>query len=205
MTPAPRSGPLSNHVAKDEDEIIVPKKSKAKPVSTGPTASASMRKLMRITCAIGIALGGFVALVGVMAVVGLAVSNIWARLIVGLIVVIGLPAFLSDRLLKRTSANLGTRGSLGMVADVFAIVLLGISLMLVAADAMTKSLLTHEGDLHAKSGSTAMARLVYFVAGVSPVFPGEKLGAKPGGSASGLSSASATASGASSAAPPPPR
>jgi len=68
-------------VAKDEDEIVVPKKSKAKAVSTGGTsASASMRKLMRITCAIGIALGGFVALVGVMAVVGLAISNIWVRL-----------------------------------------------------------------------------------------------------------------------------
>ena len=203
MTPGPRSGPLSGDVANDDDEIIVPKKSKAKPVSTGRTASASMRKVMRITCAIGIVLGGFVALVGVMAVVGLAVSNIWARLIVGLIVVIGLPAFLSDRLLKRTSANLGTRGSLGMVADVFAIVLLGISLMLVAADAMTKSLLAHEGDLYAKSGAPAMARLVYFVAGVSPVFPNEKAAAKPGGSASG--SASAAASGASSAAPPPPR
>lgn len=156
-----------------------------------------MRKLMRITCAIGIAFGGFVALVGVMAVVGLAISNIWARLIVGLIIVVGLPSFLSDRLLKRTSANLGTRGSLGMVADTFAIVLLGISLILVAADAMTKSLIAHEGDLYSKAGSPTMARLVYFVAGVSPVFPNEK--PRPPGSAS------ASASGASSAAPPPPR
>jgi hypothetical protein len=190
---------LVDQVAKDDDEIIVPKKSKAKAVSTGRTASASMRKLMRITRAIGIALGGFVALVGVMAVVGLAVSNIWVRLIAGLIVVIGLPAFLSDRLLKRTSANLGTRGSLGMVADVFAIILLGISLTIVAANATTKNLLVHEGDLYARSGSTGMARLVYLIAGVSPVFPNEKPGAKPAGSASG------STSGASSAAPPPPR
>jgi hypothetical protein len=190
---------LVNQVAKDDDKIIVPKKSKAKAVSTGRIASASMRKLMRITRAIGIALGGFVALVGVMAVVGLALSNIWVRLVVGLIVVIGLPALLSDRLLKRTSANLATRGSLGMVADVFAIILLGVSLTIVAANAMTKSLLVHEGDLYARSGSTGMARLVYFIAGVSPVFPNEKPGAKPAGSASG------STSGASSAAPPPPR
>ena len=138
-------------------------------------------------------------LVGVMAVVGLAISNIWVRLVIGLLVVVGLPAFLSDRLLKRTSANLGTRGSLGMVANVFAIVLLGMSLMLVAADKMTSSLLAHEGDNYARSGSPTMARVVYFVAGVSPVFPHEK-GAKPGASAS----ASASASGATSAAPPPP-
>ena len=185
-------------VAKDE-EIIVPKKSKAKAVSAAPTASASMRKLMRITCGIGIALGGFVALVGVMAVVGLGISNIWVRLVIGLLVVVGLPSFLSDRLLKRTSSNLGTRGSLGMVASVFAIVLLGMALTLVAADKMTSSLLAHEGDNYARSGSPTMARLVYFVAGVSPVFPNEKAAAKPGASASG------SASGASSAAPPPPR
>ena len=153
---------------------------------------------MRITCAIGITLGGFVALVGVMAVVGLAVSNIWARLAVGLIVVIALPAALADRILKRTNANLGTRGSLGMVADVFAIILLGIALVLVSANAMTKSLLTHEGDLYAKAGSSTMARLVYFIAGVSPVFPGDKPAAKPAGSTS-------TAPSTSSAAPPPPR
>jgi hypothetical protein len=193
--------PCSTEVAKDDDEIIVPKKSKAKPVSTGATASASMRKLMRITCALGIALGGFVALVGAMSVVGLGLSNIWARLIVGLLLIVFLPAFLADRMLKRTSANLGTRGSLGMVADVFAIVLLGISLMLVAASGLTKGLLTHEGDHYARSGSTTMARLVYFIAGVSPVFPHEKAGAKPGGSASGSTSATPS----SSAAPPPPR
>jgi hypothetical protein len=201
LTPGAHSSPLFDQVAKDDDEIIVPKKSKAKAVSTGRTASAPMRKLMRITCAIGIALGGFVALIGVMAFVGLAVSNFWARLIVGLVVVVGLPAFLSDRLLKRTSANLGTRGSLGMVANAFAIVLLGMALMLVTANAITKSLFAHEGDLYARSGSTAMARFVYFIAGVSPVFPNEKPGAKAAGSASG----STSASGASSAAPPPPR
>ena len=143
--------------------------------------------------AIGIAFGGFVSLVGMMGVVGLGVSNIWARLVVGLVVVIGLPAFLADRLLKRSDANLGTRGSLGMVANVFAIVLLGVALMLVGAEAMTRNLFAHEGDLYARSGSTGMSRLVYFVAGVSPVFPNEKP-AKPAGSASASSSATPAAS-----------
>jgi hypothetical protein len=77
--------------------------------------------------------------------------------------------------------------------------LLGIALVLVSANAMTKSLLTHEGDLYAKSGSSTMARLVYFMAGVSPVFPSDKPGAKPAGSAS------ASAAPSTSAAPPPPR
>ena len=189
---------LVRPVAKDEDEIVVPKKSKSTKASssgggTASRASPPMRRIMRVTAGIGIALGGFVTLVGVRGVVGLAVETIWPRLVVGLLVVVGLPAFLADRLLKRSESTLATRGGLGMVADVFAIVLLGIALTLVAADAMTSSLFAHEGDLYAKHGSTGMARAVYFVAGVSPVFPGDKPSAKPNGSASAAPSASASA------------
>jgi hypothetical protein len=92
-----------------------------------------------------------------------------------------------------------------MVANVFAVVLLGIALTLVAAHGLTQSLFRHEGDLYARHGSTTMARLVYFVAGVSPVFPTEK-GAKTG-AANGSASASGSTSGAppGSAAPPAPK
>jgi hypothetical protein len=182
-------------MAKDDDEIVLPKKGKAKASSGKSTrVSPQMRKLMLVNRLVGIFLGGFVTLVGVMAVVGLAIDSVWVRLLVGLVVVIGLPAFLADRLLRRTEGA----GGLGLIADIFAIVLLGIALMLVAADAVTKSLLRHEGDLYAQSGSTFMARTVYFLAGVSPVFPSEKAGAKPGasGSASGSAAPSASASGA---------
>jgi hypothetical protein len=190
---------LVQPVAKDEeDEIVVPKKSKSAKASSGGTsasgasrATPQMRRIMRITTAIGIALGGFVTLVAVMAVVGLAVDNIWARLVVGLLVVVGLPAFLADRMLKRSDSTLATRGGLGTVADVFAIVLLGAALMLIAADSVTSSLFRHEADLYAKHGSTTMARAVYFVAGVSPVFPGEKPAAATSGSASASAGASA--------------
>ena len=198
---------LVQPVAKDEDEIVVPKKSKSAKASSGSgtgtsgaaRATPQMRRLMRVTAGVGIALGGFVTLVAVMAVVGLAVDNIWARLIAGLLVVVGLPAFLADRMLKRSDSTLATRGGLGMVADVFAIVLLGAALMLIAADSVTSSLFRHEADLYAKHGSTAMARAVYFVAGVSPIFPAER-SAAASGSASGSASASA---GASAGATPP--
>ncbi len=202
---------LVQPVAKDEDEIVVPKKKSAKASSslgagtsggTSARATPQMRRLMRITAAIGIALGGFVTLVAVMAVVGLVVDNGWARLVVGLVVVVGLPAFLADRMLKRSDSTLATRGGLGTVADVFAIVLLGAALMLVAADSVTSSLFRHEGDLYAKHGSTQMARAVYFVAGVSPVFPAEKSAAGVTGSASASAGAGpASAGGAPGAAP----
>ena len=197
-------------MAKDEDEIVVPKKSKSTKASSSDSgtpsrASQPMRRIMRGTAAAGIALGGFVTLAGVMGVVGLGIENIWVRLVVGLLVVIGLPAFLADRLLKRSESTLATRGGLGMVADVFAIVLLGIALMLVGADTLTSSLFAHEADLHAKHGSLTMARAVYFVAGVSPVFPGDKPSAKPGGSSSSSAAPSSSSSPSSSASPAAPK
>ena len=187
-------------MAKDEDEIVVPKKSsktsKASSASSkGP--SPQMRRLMRITCGVGIALGGFVTLTAVMGVIGLAVDNIWARLVIGLLVVVGLPAFVADRLLKRSDSTLATRGGLGMVADVFAIVLLSIALGLSAVDWATRPLFRHEGDLYARAGSTTMARLVYFVAGVSPCFVREAEG--------GRRRLGCTSSSSSSGAPPPSR
>ncbi|MBS2013520.1 MAG: hypothetical protein JST00_11560 [Deltaproteobacteria bacterium] len=178
----------------DDDEIILPKKGKSggKSASGGKKPSPQMRKLMRVTRIVGILFGGFVSLVGVMALVGLATDNFLIRLLAGLVIVVGLPAFLADRLLKRT--NMG--GGLGMVADVFAIILLGIALVLVAADAISKGLLAHEGDIYARKGSTAMARVVYFLAGVAPEFPAA--GAAAAGSASGSASARASGSASSS-------
>lgn len=182
-------------MAKDDDEIILPKKSKTKSapassVSKGQVASPPMRRLMRITRFVGIAFGGFVALVGVMSLAGMVSSNFIFRVVVGLLVVVALPALLSDRMLKRTNANLGSRGALGMVGDVFAIVLLGVALMFVAAESVTKNVIAHEGDHYARANSTMMARVVYFIAGVSPVWAADKPPAKP------AASASASASGA---------
>jgi hypothetical protein len=143
-----------------------------------------MLRIMRITRGLGIVLGGFITLVGVMSVVGLVTDNFLARLVVGLVVVIGLPAFVADRLLKRT--NMG--GGIAMVVDVFAIVLLGVAMVLVAADVVSKPLLRREGDRYARSGSIFMARVVYYLAGVSPIFPHEKAGNKPAASASASAS-----------------
>lgn len=174
-------------MAKDDDEIVIPKKGKTRPA--GPSSgkpSPPMRRLMRITRGIGIALGGFVSLVGMMALVGLATDNFLIRLLAGLVIIVVVPAVLADRLLKRT--NMG--GGLGMVADIFAILLLGIALFLIGADSVTRGLFTREGDRYARSGSTTMARVAYFFGGVSPVFPSEKPAAKGAASASASSSAS---------------
>ena len=137
-----------------EDDLLPKKKpsaAAAKPASKGP--SPQMLRLMRVVRAIGVLLGGFVTLVGMMSLVGIVTDNFWARLLVALVLVVGFPAFVSDRLLKRT--RLG--GGMGMVGDVFAIVLLGIALLLVSVDFASKPLLVREGDRYARSGSRTMA------------------------------------------------
>ena len=153
------------------------------------SASPQMIRLMRVTRAVGVLFGGAVTLVGLMSLVGYATGNFWVRFVVAAIVVIGLPAFVSDRFLKKT--NLG--GGLTMVTDIFAILLLGIALGLVAADALSKPLLVREGDRYAESGSRTMARFVYFLGGVSPVWPEDKAKAAPAPGVSASASASASA------------
>jgi hypothetical protein len=152
------------------DDDLLPKKKapRVKPPSSGSsrTASRAMVRLMRIGRGVGIALGGAVSLLGMMAVVGLITDNFWARLIVALVVIVGLPAFLAERLLRRAPGE-----GLGLVGDVYALLLLGIALIFVSAEAVTKGVLVDEGDRYARSGSRTMARVAYFVAGVAPVFP----------------------------------
>ncbi len=181
-------------MAKDDD-ILLPKKKPSKPSKTSTSSSkgpsSQMLRIMRVTRAVGLLLGGFITLVGMMSVVGIVTDNFLARLIGGLVVVIGVPAFLADRLLKRT--NMG--GGLAMVIDVFAIVLLGIAMMLVAAEFVSKPLLRREGDRYARSGSIFMARVVYYLAGVSPVFPHEKANAKPAASTSAAAPAASSGGG----------
>ncbi len=156
----------------DDEEILLPKK-KPKPLtpsSSSKKPSPPMMRLIRITRTIGMLLGGGVTLVGLMGVVGMVTGNFWARLLVALVLLIGVPAVVADRLLKRTKLG----GGLGMVGDVFAIVLLALALLLVGAEFLSRPLFVGEGDHYARSGSRAMARLAYWLGGVTPVFPEER-------------------------------
>ena len=103
----------------------------------------------------------------------------------GLVVVLGIPVVLLDRIFKKTSLR-----GVSVATDVLAIFLLTFALLFVAADVVTKGMYAKEGDRYARSGSRTMARVVYYVAGVAPVFPEEKEAGK------GAGSASASASGA---------
>src|SRR6516162_3104082 len=130
----------------------IKKSSPSKTTTSSKRPSLQMLRIMRGARAIGILLGGFVTLVTLMAMVGVATDNFIVRLVAGLVLVIGFPGLLADRLLKRT--NLA--GGLGLVGDVFAIVLLATAMVIVTMEVATKPLLTREGDRYARSGSTFM-------------------------------------------------
>ncbi|MBX3218720.1 MAG: hypothetical protein KF850_42335, partial [Labilithrix sp.] len=91
-------------VAKDDD--LLPKRkvtSAAKPSSRASAGASAGLRARRIARLAGVLLGGFVTLVGMMSLVGLLTDSFWVRLVVALVVVVGFPAFVSDRVLKRTS------------------------------------------------------------------------------------------------------
>lgn len=162
-----------------EDDLLPKNSAPRSPVlKTGRASggvSAPMLRIIRATRVLGILLGGSVSLVGVMSVVGLVTDNLWVRLVLATLLVVLLPAFVADRLLKRMRIG----GGLSVVTDVFAILLLGIALVFVTGEVFSKPLLTREGDRHAMRGARVMARASYFLAGVSPVFPDEKADAGP--------------------------
>jgi len=125
---------------------------------------------MRITRIVGLLFGGIVTLVGVMGVVGLVTGNFLARLLVALLLVIGIPALITDRVLKRMK----TGGNISIVSNAFTIILLGFALVLVSLEFLSKPLFVGEGDHYAASGSRGMARFSYWLGGVSPIFPEER-------------------------------
>jgi hypothetical protein len=178
-------------VAKDDDaEDLLPPPKKAgaaklvgaSSTSRSPGApSRPMLRLIRLARAVGVLVGGFVALVGLMSLVGIVTELFWVRFAGAAVLGIAVPAFVADRMLKRTGAG----GGLAGVIDVFAIVLLGIALAFVGLEGLTRGVLRDEGDRYARGGSLLMARAVYLLAGVSPRFPGDADWRGAGSSASG--------------------
>ena len=173
----------------DDDEILLPKKKKTAPLKASPSGSGpspQMLLIIRITRAFALLVGGLVTMVGVMGIVGLVTGNFFARFLVALVLVIGIPALVTDRLLKRTKAR-----GLGLVGDVFAIVLLALALFFVGLEFLSKPLFVGEGNHYSRSGSRGMARFAYWLGGVTPVFPEERGLPRLAGSGSAAASSSA--------------
>jgi serine protease Do len=128
--------------------------------------------------------GGLVAsLLSLMAIVGAFTGNGWARLSVALIVAIGVPLLLVDRLLPEDNRE----AAAGLSSDLLAVVWLGFPLIFAAGlYSTTRPLLLREGDRLSAAGWGRLGAAAYFIAradaggsaAVAPVKP-SKVAVRP--------------------------
>jgi serine protease Do len=139
-------------------------------------------------------LAGFVvglpaAMICVMALIGGVAENGYVRFIGALVLVLGLPLFLADRLLPDHDP---TRAR-GLVSDVLAVSWTLMAFVIAAAlGGTTRPMLGREGDRLVKSGYPDLALGAYFLAGLKAQIPSPE----PAPVASALTSASAALSAA---------
>ena len=153
---------------------------------TASKSSSSRDKLKQVKLwvrGVSIALGLFLAVLGWMSLIGLLTANFAVQIVFALVVALGTPTLLADRILKKY----GAEGGLGFVADIFGVTLLGMAILFVAATPATRPLFKREGDRMAESGAKGFARITYWLGGLSPDFPDG-----PAPAASGSASASAS-------------
>lgn len=125
---------------------------------------------------LSIVVGLPLTVVSLMSLIGLATGNVWIRLVPALVVAVGAPLFLVDKLLPdEASAK-----SRGLVTDVLAVVWLGFGVLYAGVGhPLTGSWLVNEADNFAASGTTSVARVVYWIGGATPVAPPPETTAPP--------------------------
>jgi len=140
--------------------------------------------LQRAVKGAAIVLGGVCTFVSFSSIVGIVTGNAWARAGLALVLTVVLPMAAVDRALPKKDAG---RARPGLVADVVAVVLLGMALLFVGlGQPVTRPLLVREGDRLAEDGREVPAHFVYFLGGVRPVDAAEPApSAAPSASSSG--------------------
>jgi hypothetical protein len=121
----------------------------------------------RLVKGVAIAVGGACTFVGFASIVGYVTSSGWARGLVALLLTGLFPAFAVDRALPKGDV---TKGRPGLVANVVALVLLSLALLLVGfGQPVTGPLLVKEGDRLSEEGMPVLAHVVYLMGGVRAV------------------------------------
>lgn len=124
-------------------------------VPTGVSVTLTTLKVMAIAGGLG---GTIVCL---MALVGLLYSNLWGQLVPALLVGVGVPLVVVERLSHDRKGRLRT----GLASDVLALVWLGFTLIFVVlAFPVTRSVLAREAQVFAEAGAVRTARVVAFMA-----------------------------------------
>lgn len=105
--------------------------------------------------------------VSLMAGVGVITTNVYVRGIVAVVLALGVPLAIADKLLPKDDP---TRGK-GIVSDVLALFLVGVPLGLTAAAHATGPVYMAEGDRLTTEGYPQVARVAYFLGNIHPEQP----------------------------------
>lgn len=136
----------------------------------GKSSSSVFPVIHGISKTIAIVVGLFLTVISLMSLIGLVTDNFWIRLVPALVLALGAPLFLVDRLLPDGDQAV----SKGLPTDVLAVVWLGFGVLYVGlAHPVTGSLIIAEGDRYATNGSTMIAKVTYWMGGASPIEPSE--------------------------------
>lgn len=152
--------------------------------------------------AVALVVGGVTTFVCLRALAGAFIENGWLRGGIGLLVMLLVPALLTDRLLPKDDPARGA----GIPSDVFAVSWMALPVVVsVVLGSLTRAALQHEAERNAAAGHALLSRLALGLAGdAEPAV--ESAAPAPSGSAP-PAAASVTASAlpeAASVAPPPP-
>ena len=119
--------------------------------------------VLKLVCIVA---GLSVTVICLMAVVGLLTDNFWARSITALVVAVGLPLLLVDRLLPDDDQ----KKSRGLPTDVLAVLYIAFPLIFAGlAHSATSGMLAREGDRLTADGWQQLGQGTYWLASVKPV------------------------------------
>jgi serine protease Do len=123
------------------------------------------RGILKVLALVG---GAFITVVSLMAVAGIFVDNGWARAGIAIVVALGVPLFLVERILARLPAD----QMRGVPTDVLSLIYVAFALVFVGvAHGSSRPLLQHEGQRLERAGLPRIARAAYLLAGGSPAAP----------------------------------
>ncbi len=118
------------------------------------------RILIGLLKTIALSVGGLLTIISLMAILGLFIANGWAQFGIALVVALGIPALITDRVLPHDAKK-----SDGVVSDVYSLIWVGFALFFVGLSSITGGLLRDKAaDFHANDKEN-LAALTMWVAG----------------------------------------
>lgn len=137
------------------------------PKSPSTETSSKLGPVLLILKLLAIPLGLVATIVSLMAGVGAITTNLYVRAIVAIVLALGLPLAIADKLLPKDDP---TRGK-GIVSDVLALFLVGLPLILTGAARYTGPVFTAEGDRLSREGYQVLADVAYLLGNVRASHP----------------------------------